>query len=238
MIIVAGNFCTQCGYENSPERGACLMCYAMLKPPGQEATCSACGASNPAASDFCQQCGAALSEAVNAVPGVAVQAAVIAESLDAGLGGGGPQPGAAELESPEFAEEIPAAVEAAGVGEEAAAISAMDTMEAQVPAPPAEVEQIPEPEALGADSEELAATVEEELAAPPPPPGAIELEEETEEFAPPPPPPDALSVDEIEVEPAAKEEFAPPPPPPDVVSLEEEEAEAPEEEPEGWGLTS
>ena len=232
MIIVAGNFCTQCGYENPPERGACLMCYALLKPPGQGATCPTCAASNPAASDFCQQCGAALSEAVNAVPGVAVQAAVIAESLDAGLGGGGPQPAAAELESPEFAEEIPAAVEAAGVGEEAAAISEMDTLEAQVPAPRAE------PEALGADSEELAAMVEEELAAPPPPPGAIELEEETEEFAPPPPPPDALSVDEIEVEPAAKEEFAPPPPPPDVVSLEEEEAETPEEEPEGWGLTS
>jgi len=210
VIIVAGNFCTQCGYENPPQRGACLMCYALLKPPGQGATCSACGASNPASANFCQQCGAALSEAVDAVPGMAVQAAVIAESLDAGLVGAGPQPGATEFESPEFAEEIPATEEAAGVGEEAAGISAMDTLEAQVPAPPAEVEQIPEPEELTADSEE---------------------------FAPPPPPPDAVSVDETESEPAAEEEFAPPPPPPDVVSLEEEEAEASEEEPEGWGLT-
>jgi len=233
-MIVAANFCSQCGYENGPQRAVCLMCYTPLNQAGDQTQCPQCGADNPAQASFCQGCGVALVEGVEAAPGMAVGAALVVEALSQGLVGPRPEPESAMVEVGEVemaAEEVAALAEEPGepalateVGEVGDVIEPAEMEEEFIPPPPGAIEP-----------EEMAPAEAEAMEAPAPPPGAVELEEE--QIAPPPPP-GAIELEEAEA--PAEEEFAPPPPPPDAVSLTEEtEAEAGEsEELDEWGLTS
>lgn len=242
--MVAGKFCSECGYESDSQRGACLMCYALLDQAGEATQCPQCGAGNPASASFCQQCGTGLVAGVGPVASIAAGAALIVEAAGESLVTAGPEPVLAEVSAADLvAEEAetlavepqPAALEEMEVGE---LIEPVQVEEEYAPPPPTAIA----PEELVGPEEEL-----EEEFAPPPPPGAVELEEE--EFAPPPPPgaveleeeepalPGALEPEAVQPE-VAEEEFGPPPPPPGTVSLdEEEEAEEPEELG-AWGLES
>jgi len=65
---VAVLFCTRCGCENAPARGACLRCFNPLEMPGGTVTCAECGQQAAAGADYCQACGASVNGAPPRIP--------------------------------------------------------------------------------------------------------------------------------------------------------------------------
>jgi len=59
-VATHGTFCPECGQENPPQRGACVMCFALLHQSGGGLPCPHCGDDNPKDAQFCQNCGTAL----------------------------------------------------------------------------------------------------------------------------------------------------------------------------------
>ncbi len=226
-----GTFCTQCGFENQPTRGACLMCLNYLHRPDGGAVCSSCGANSPKDSRFCRQCGQQLETAAAAIP---ARAELVARVIDAvgGVGvaaGGGGGSFADEddfMDDEGFAESIPAAMDTEQFGaEEDSKVSiddipaeavpgpVMEPVTAEPPAPPAE--EIEPDEDFSMPPPGVVATLddEDEDFAPPPPPGVVApppppADSAEEDFSPPPPPPGLVEP------PDDGDEFAPPPPPP------------------------
>lgn len=228
VIALPGVFCTYCGYDNPPTRGACVMCLHELAALGGGRSCPSCNTDNPRRARFCRSCGASLEPGVVAIPSRLELAAKVADAVG-GVGVAGVGMVGGYEEEGVFGEP----------GEESMFSDMADAEEfAAVPeAPPAVVgkppvgdlppEAIPGPILEPAATQPPAAEIEpdEEFALPPPPglvhepasAGGLEPEEE-DEFAPPPPPgvvtatapaPSAaaggLELDE--------EDFAPPPPP-------------------------
>ena len=55
-------YCSACGYPNDTSRGACLMCYSLVKAPPGGAACPSCGTDGPKGAVFCISCQAALGD--------------------------------------------------------------------------------------------------------------------------------------------------------------------------------
>ena len=56
-VAIASIYCSECGQENPPQRGACLMCFAPLQSNARELPCPNCGTEGPKDARFCRQCG-------------------------------------------------------------------------------------------------------------------------------------------------------------------------------------
>jgi len=215
-MMVAGSYCTSCGYENAPQRSACLLCYKELVSLEGGPACPQCGAANPSTANFCHSCGNAFAEGIQAAPKLATAAAVIAGvvsgTVPRGLSSASGLTPAAQAEEEEPGHGFEA------VGEEraeAAPATPAPAATRQPTPPPGTVVLGEEPEAEGAVWAPPPPPGIDEgvlMAAPPPPPAPAAAEE----FAPAPPP------DSSEPQPPAEEdEFVPPPPPPGAINLDE-----------------
>jgi hypothetical protein len=232
---VAVVFCTRCGCENAPTRGACLRCYNPLEMTGGSVTCAECGEQTLAGAQYCRACGAALDGAPPRVP-CSLQVAI--DLVLGGEEGIGPEEEFEETIGPVGVPELDF-----GLEEEEEEESAIDVaVPPPPPATPAPPPPPPPPEEVPVAEPEL---TEEALFEPAEP---AEAEEEST-FAPPPPPPapDEIPLDDEEsrpteealfepAEPAEAEDeitFAPPPPPPapDEIPLDDEESRPAEEAP-------
>lgn len=206
-------FCTRCGCENAPTRGACLRCYNPLDMTGGSGTCAECGEQTLAGAQYCRACGAALDGAPPRVP-CSLQVAI--DLVLGGEEGIGPEE--------EFEETIgPVGVPELDFGlEEEEEESAIDVaVPPPPPAAPAPPPPPPPPEEVPVAEPE---PTEEALFEPAEP---AEAEEEIT-FAPPPPPPapDEIPLDDEESRPAEEApSFAPPEPAQEAPTDEEKEEE-------------
>jgi len=173
---MAVKYCPKCGYANSDERGACLMCYTPLPSVAAEE-------------------GQQPSPIADAPRSLEAMALVVVEAAQGSLAGMAGTEDSAEIpEEYEMAglEEVSATRPAEEAAEEAAAVAE----EAAVAAEEAEEEYIPPPPPPGAieleeePTETVAAAAEQETPSPPPAP---------------PPPEGVFDVDEAAIEEEAQE---------------------------------
>ncbi len=151
---MAVKYCPRCGYANSEERGACLMCYAALPAVAVEE-------------------GQQPSPIADAPGSVEAMAAVLIEAAAGSLGG---------MAGTEHGAEAPEEYEMVGLEEVSATRPAEEAAE-EVEEPPEEAEEeyIPPPPPPGAveleeEPTEAVAAAEQEMPAPPPAPPAPEEE--------------------------------------------------------------
>jgi hypothetical protein len=178
-------FCPSCGYPNDPQRGACALCYAILRPGSGGSACPSCGADNPKGASFCAGCQTALTAGVRPAMLPDVSGLVGAAAAH---GAAAPAQGHAAAGHEDYLEFGDHAPEGDYLEHEAAA----PPPPPPAPAPAATFSPPPPPPASSV------------AAPPPPPPGAFTLDDEP---SAPPPPPGAVSLD-------FDETGSPPPPPP------------------------
>lgn len=199
---MAGPYCPRCGFQNSPGRSACLLCYEFLSDETGGSTCPnpACGHSNPADAKFCQQCGTGYDPSIVAAPTLLEAARAVINATGGAAVGQTEQPGAYYPE--ESGGDFLADDDLGGTGD----VFSHGVPEPEAP-PPAPAPPAPAAPAPAAAEEEdfmpptlpsIAAAPAVAAPPPPPPPPPAPAEEE-EEFMPPPLPSIAQ---------------APPPPPP------------------------
>ena len=130
---VAANYCSRCGFQSAPERGACLMCSAPLGQKGEGTACPKCDTDNPSQATFCQGCGAALEAGRQPAPSVAASAGLVLEAAGDGMAG------AAGAQTAELGGAGMVAGEVEVLGEEMAPLplpGAIDLEESVPPPPP------------------------------------------------------------------------------------------------------
>ncbi len=223
-------FCTRCGCENVPTRGACLRCYNPLEMTGGSVTCAECGEQTLAGAQYCRACGAALDGAPPRVP-CSLQVAI--DLVLGGEEGIGPEDEFAEAIGPVGVPELDFGIEEEEEEESAIDVAIPPPAAAPAPPPMAPPPPPPPPEEVPVAEPEPA---EEALFEPAEP---AEIEEEIT-FAPPPPPPapDEIPLDDEESRPAEEApSFAPPEPmkkAPTDEEKEEDEGESKGENLGGW----
>lgn len=209
-------FCTRCGCENAPTRGACLRCYNPLEMTGGSVTCAECGEQTLAGAQYCRACGAALDGAPPRVP-CSLQVAI--DLVLGGEEGIGPEEEFEETIGPVGVPELDFGLEEEEE-EESAIDVAVPPPPAAAPAPPPPPPPPPPEEVPVAEPE----PTEEALFEPAEP---AEAEDEIT-FAPPPPPPapDEIPLDDEESRPAEEApSFVPPEPAQEAPTDEEKEEE-------------
>jgi len=200
-------YCPDCGYPNDTRRGACLVCYAFLRPEPGGQTCPHCQASNARSSSFCVNCQTALAAGMVALQkpsasldgmlaasaGLRAAPAVPAPLGDFDLGDGADY--VEDLAAP-AAPPLPPAHEYEPIG----APAGLDTLDLAAPAPPPGTQTLdlaPPAPSPGLETIDLGApapppgTQTLDLAAPAPPPGTLDLDIPAPPAPPPPPAPPA-----------------------------------------------
>ncbi|NLJ37094.1 MAG: zinc ribbon domain-containing protein [candidate division WS1 bacterium] len=171
---MAVKYCTVCGFANSQQRGACLMCYNPLReptPPTVACPNPECGRDNDRKASFCTFCGTAIAEGVTAVPDSLAMAIAILDEAAGHRGSRDDRIGPADDyadDEPEMDEEQAAAFEQFKA-DQAAMRGDIDMEPAEEP----EEEYVP-PSALTLEQQTMSADAapefeEEELLPPPPP---------------------------------------------------------------------
>jgi len=186
-------YCSACGYPNDTSRGACLMCYSLVKAPPGGAPCPSCGTDGPKGAIFCISCQAALGDGE-----LPLQRPDVSGLVSAGAVGG------VVADAGEYADDLEF-----GVPETTGDESELDFDVA--PPPPADSVDLDMGEVAGdtgqfdlpsADTGEFMVPPEGDTGEvmPPPPDTAFEL---ADDDGAPPAPPDSVSLDLEDVQPAA-----------------------------------
>jgi len=183
-------YCPDCGYPNDQRRGACLVCYAFLRPEPGGQTCPHCQAGNARASSFCVNCQTALGPGLVPLqkPSVTLDGVLAAAPAGMRAAAVAPAPmGDFDLgDGADYVDDLAAAPAPppppAAEYEPIGASPGLDTLDLDAPPAPPGVETLD----LGPPAPPPGVGTLD-LGAPAPPPGSVDLDLP----APPPPPPPA-----------------------------------------------
>ena len=183
--MASETYCPTCGYPNETARGACLICYDMVKGRAGGSACPSCAGQNPKEALFCMGCQAALGD--GAMPLMKPDISGLVSGMGAAVGGAGVMADAGD-----YADDLGFGVPEAGDSEMNFDLGASDTGDDEyaddvAPPPPP-----PDSAAVGDMMDtDFAMDTDKGFTAPPPPDTAFDLGEEDAV----PLPPDSVSLD-------------------------------------------